>query len=288
MSALPPDLAMAIDRGLHLSPCVRAINADQCSCSRPKCDSPGKHPLLDHWREISTTDQEQVARWLRRYPGCNWGICTGIRSGVVVLDVDPYHDGDESLTELQRQHSELPATWTVFTGGGGRHLYFRYPDAELSIDTTIGVVGPGLDIRADVNGLVIAPPSTHRNGRGYHWSVDDNPDEIALANLPEWLLERIARPPGQPPNSMETWEALIAGATVKEAGSGPSARGKALAKVAGLLLGNNLINSQTAVELLRGWNLTHCEPPLDPVQFNAIIKTIASRELARRQSGSHA
>ena len=42
---------------------------------------------------------------------------------LIVLDIDPRHDGDSSLAELERDH-EFPSTWRVLTGGGGEHIIF--------------------------------------------------------------------------------------------------------------------------------------------------------------------
>ena len=100
MSVLHPDIAMAIFHGLHLFPCA-APTTTGCSCGDRACESPGKHPAVTHWADIATTDTTQIERWLHRYPNCSWGVATGIKSGVFVVDVDPYHAGDETLAGLE-------------------------------------------------------------------------------------------------------------------------------------------------------------------------------------------
>ncbi len=50
-----------------------------------------------------------------------------------------------------------------------------------------GRLGPGLDLKAD-GGYVVAPPSEHMSGQRYALSVDHHPDEVPLADAPDWLL----------------------------------------------------------------------------------------------------
>ncbi len=106
-------------------------------------------------------------------------------SGVVVLDVDPRNGGDEALAALETRHGPLPATWRVLTGGGGEHVFFRHPGNP--VNNAKGRLGPGLDLKAD-GGYVVAPPSEHMSGQRYALSIDHHPDEVPLADAPDWLL----------------------------------------------------------------------------------------------------
>lgn len=139
-----------------------------CSCRRPGCGAPGKHPRVrwERFRERAP-DPGDVESWFRRWPRANVGIVTGLVSGVVVLDIDPRNGGEESLRELEEAHGPLPATATVRTGGGGRHLWFA---AEGAVAAT-RPVAPGLDVKGE-GGVVVAPPSIHASGRAYEWIVD--------------------------------------------------------------------------------------------------------------------
>lgn len=116
----------------------------------------------------------------------NIGIRTGPESGIVVLDVDPRHGGEESLKTL----GSLPDTATVAIGGGGEHLYFKYPDG-LSIRNSAGRLGPGLDIRG-AGGYVVVPPSVHISGGLYKWLRDPRG---GLADLPQHILEKLIEKP---------------------------------------------------------------------------------------------
>src|SRR5262245_64327499 len=110
------------------------------------------------------------------------GIVTG--GGLLVVDVDPRHDGDASLADLERVHGPLPDTPRGRTGGGGLHVYF-------AVDQAVGNctnLAPGIDLRGE-GGYVVAPPSLHASGRRYVWELGASPDDVPLALAPRWLLE---------------------------------------------------------------------------------------------------
>src|SRR5262245_50703619 len=102
------------------------VQSGQCSCGRAGCAHTGKHPRTRNGLKDATTLERPIRAWWEQSPDANVGIVTGWKSGLLVLDVDPRHGGDESLLELERQHGSLPHTIEVLTGGGGRHLYFKY------------------------------------------------------------------------------------------------------------------------------------------------------------------
>ncbi len=101
-----------------------------------------------------------------------------------MLDIDPRHDGHDTLAELERQHGALVETVTSHTGGGGRHLLFAHP--ERYVPTRAGIA-PGIDVRGD-GGYIVAPPSLHVSGKRYAWAIGRDPDELAIAPAPAWLL----------------------------------------------------------------------------------------------------
>ncbi|MEJ7561129.1 MAG: bifunctional DNA primase/polymerase [Ilumatobacteraceae bacterium] len=71
------------------------------------------------------------------------------RARLVVVDVDPRHDGDDTLNDLETEHGLLPDTVESVTGGGGRHIYLRMPDGSTypRNDQTGITLGAGVDIR---------------------------------------------------------------------------------------------------------------------------------------------
>jgi hypothetical protein len=98
-----------------------------------------------------------------------------------VLDVDVHHGGEASLETLEATYDRLPHTFTAYSGGGGRHLYFQHPGARIPQCAQLGGFS-GLDVRAD-GGYIVAPPSLHQSRHRYAWEEPLHP----LEALPRWL-----------------------------------------------------------------------------------------------------
>lgn len=147
----------------------------------------GKRPVVEHGFKVATCEEPLVSAWWGRTPNGNIGMATGPLSGVLVLDVDPEHGGNESLQALPPR----PMTWVVETPSGGWHYWYRYPSG-VRLGNTAGKLGPGLDTRGD-GGYVVLPPSVGHNGRPYSWAFRED-----LADAPGWLVEALA-PPARTP-----------------------------------------------------------------------------------------
>ena len=146
----------------------------------------GKRPLTRHGCKDATKDPEKIRSLWTQHPDANIGLATGAISGIVGLDIDLEPGGEESLAKLEAANAPLPPTLTARTGGGGRHLLYRYPGAHVG--NSAGQLGRGLDVRGD-GGYVIAPPSRHPGGGAYAWI-----DEREPAELPPWLAKLIVAP----------------------------------------------------------------------------------------------
>lgn len=161
----------------------------KCECNNPDCHSPCKHPLTKNGFKDATTDEATIIKLWAQWPTANIAIATGADSGVIVVDVDPRHGGDESLDDLEEKHDKLPDTVEAVTGGGGRHLLYRHPGYR--VPNSAGKFGRGLDIRGD-GGYIIVAPSIHISGEKYEWEASSHPNDIAIADAPEWLLKLLA------------------------------------------------------------------------------------------------
>lgn len=150
---------------------------------------PGKkHPGLDRWQEAATTDLAILdAWWEGLYAG--HGVCIVTGGHIFGLDVDPAHGGIDTLTDLEDAYGPLPRTWTVTTGSGGAHFYFRATRPPRN--SASSRLGPGLDIRGD-GGQLVAPPTIHPNGQPYSWETA--PWDVELADAPGWLLALLSDP----------------------------------------------------------------------------------------------
>ena len=245
-----------IDHGWRVLPVAHIIDG-ACSCKRANCAAPGKHPVLSKWPEAASVDGAQVQRWWTSRKSPNVGIATGQGSGLVVLDIDPRHGGNEALAALIAEHGPLPPTPVCRTGGGGEHYYFAAPAEPLQ--SSAGLLGRGLDIRAD-GGMVVAPPSIHASGTPYVWSV--GPADEDPAPIPPWLLARVVR---------TRKKDLLGKGPVGEGG-----RSDWLASRAGHLRGVGFDGDEIEAALALA-NRSRCKPPLGDDEVHAIAHSIARK-----------
>jgi hypothetical protein len=158
------------------------------------------------WEGQATTDAARLREIVR--PAANVGVACG-PSRLLVLDLDvakdlaqpgadPAEEGDsprhgaDALRALAAGR-DLPATLTVATPTGGRHLYYRAPEG-FRLRNTVGRLGPLIDTRAE-GGYVVGPGSVV-DGRSYRVTAD-----LPVAPLPGWLLRELRelnRPPQIP------------------------------------------------------------------------------------------
>ncbi|MFC3205624.1 bifunctional DNA primase/polymerase [Aquamicrobium soli] len=250
----------------------------RCSCGKADCRQPGKHPvarLVPHGLKNASKDPTTVDGWFSagRY---NIGIATGSISGIVALDIDPRHAGDEALARLEEKYGQLPVTWRFLTGGGGEHILFRHPK-DRKIANSAGALGRGIDLRGD-GGYIVAPPSLHICGRSYAISVDHHLDEVPLSDLPSWLSELLGTPARRKDGAKarpRDWRAHV----VRRYAEG--ARNDAIVRLAGHLL-RARVDPRVCLSLLASWNKEHCAPPLDDEEVVVTVRSIAAREVARR------
>jgi putative DNA primase/helicase len=169
----------------------------RCSCRDWKeCDKTAKHPRTRFGHTEATTNIKTIKDWWTKHPDSNIGMLTGVQTGILVLDVDLIHGGEQSLEYLQEDYKSLlkdkymplPATLTTITGSGGRHLYFKFPTDLRDITGSASEIGEGLDIRANGN-YIIAPLSKHISGQRYSWFGVNTPIEDA----PDWLIYEIIK-----------------------------------------------------------------------------------------------
>lgn len=148
--------------------------APRCPCRLgPQCGEIGKHPRV-LWRkgtgsslvdQAATVDEHIIRAWWSRWPTDNVAIATGSISGLVVLDVDTRSGGWASVEQLDHQGIWQWATARVLTPTGGAHFYYRHGGG---LPSSASKVAPGIDVRGE-GGMVLAPPSRHRNGGIYRW-----------------------------------------------------------------------------------------------------------------------
>ena len=233
------------------------------------CRPRGKEPAVAGGFKSATTDPATIRHWWQRWPDANIGLATGRLSGVVVLDVDPRHGGDESLLSLP----QLTETVEVITGGGGRHIYFHSPGFEVRCRSS--ALGPGLDLKGD-GGYVLLPPSVHPSGGRYEWELSSHPAEVPIAAMPDWLLDMLGAGGTLPEKSVPRHTQNTATLTPDFAADRipQGRRNVTLTSLAGSMRRKGM--SQTAIEsALLAENSARCDPPLAEDEVRRIAASVS-------------
>jgi hypothetical protein len=250
---MPTPLAAALAyaaAGIPVLPLHTARPGGRCSCTRPDCDRPGKHPrwhpqLITAGLHDASTDPARLRRWWRAWPAANVGLRTG--AAIDVCDVDT----PQSLADLRALLDvDEDAPPLARTGSGGWHLYFAATGAGNRVR-----VLPGVDWRGS-GGYVVAPPSRHATGRRYRWV---RPLAGAPPPCPPGLLELLISPPAplRPVAPIHHADRYVAVALANEAdrvaGAPVGTRNTTLYRAArslGTLVAAGLLDDREVTELL--------------------------------------
>lgn len=235
---------------LRCFPCYSVIDG-KCTCGKNCGNGAGKHPTQGGWQDLATNDAGVINKW-QDDERINVAIRTGEVSGIFVLDIDPKHGGYESLQRLLAQHGSLPETYTVTTGGGGEHRYFKHPG--FPVPNSVSSLGSGLDVRGD-GGYVLAPGARHKSGGIYKGLTGE------LAEAPEWLLQLLK-------------EKRIARVEIPESGISEGARNETLYKAACSLRRTGLLEESIFLALTSE-NQKKCHPPLPEAEVRKIASQAA-------------
>jgi archaellum biogenesis ATPase FlaH len=225
------------------------------------CKPHDKTPLVK-WADVATTDVNMIIGWWEVHPDANIGLACGARSGIVVLDVDPAHGGNDSLRALVSIHGELPVTPIAKTGGGGRHYLFAHPGIEIR--NSAGLLGVGLDIRGD-GGYIVAPGSVHPNGNMYTWEPDYLPSKTPLAAMPEWMIALL--------HTKQTEKTQHISPSGEDSVYIQGGRNQALTSLAGTMRRRGMGEASILAGLLVE-NAARCFPPLDDAEVAQISKSV--------------
>lgn len=228
-----------------------------------------KEPATSHGFYEASTDPGTIEAWWVKNPDYNIGIACG--NGLAVIDIDQHPDdgkfGLDTLRAWEKDHGELKPTWTVVTGTGGLHYWYK---TELSFKNAVEVL-PGIDIRSK-GAYVVAPPSIHPNGTEYEWEVSGDPSEIPMAALDGSALElanlaeaKRKRDPSAP--AYKKYEVI-----------GKGRRQDALMSLMGHLKNLNLTDDAIK-DAVRRENEAKCDPPMSEEELRKEIFPFLRRNI---------
>ncbi len=256
-------MAYATQFGWRVFP-LHSVDASGCTCGSPNCTGtkPGKHPRTPRGCLDATTDAEQIRAWWSQWPDANVGVATG--GGLVVIDIDPRHGGDEGFDELVERFGKIPDTVEALTGSKGRHIYLTVPQG-VEVRNSAGVLAPGVDVRGE-GGYVVAAPSSHVSGGSYAWELSSRPDAVDVAEAPRAWLDALARRPKLRVLPGGSGETVIEGA-----------RNDTLFKRACSMRSAGW-DEPEILAALHAYNEAKCSPPLDPAEVKSIAASAARYE----------
>lgn len=237
-----------------------------CSCQRPDCESPAKHPRTQKGLLDATSDRNVIEAWWATWPDANIGVRTGEVSGIAVIDIDLKNDGPAQWAALQAQHGGIE-TLTAATGGGGQHLVFATLPAQ-KLRSGSNVLGRGLDTRGE-GGYIIAPPSVHISGNRYQWVNRTTP--ISVPKWVAWPLFQVeasvkngSKSPAHPDHPQWVSEALAKGV-------GQGERNALAARLAGYFHQKGL-PKDIIIQVMEPF-AERCQPPMG---LHELLRTIES------------
>lgn len=271
-------------RGIAVFPCHYIKPGGTCSCGTDCGRDAGKHPMTHNGFKDAAVDPAAVERLFRgSRSSANIAVATGPVSGVWVLDVEAA--GLPILDQLQQQHGTLPTTVSSITGGGGKHLWFKWNGIEVKNRTKIN--GEPIDCRG-AGGYVVVPPSNHKSGRRYRWEHD--PETTPIVEAPSWLTQYVAGTNGstKPAETITTPAAggltFTVAAPVEDlataAGAGEGQRHATALRLIGGAIGRGTDPVEVARQAA-AW-AARCSPPLDDQEVLRIVG-----DFARKQTTQH-
>jgi len=254
MTLLDAALAYA-KRGWPVLPIYEPVG-HSCACGYEECQHPAKHPRTPNGYLDATTEESKIRAWWKRWPRANVGVATGL-SGLIVLDVDPRHGGDESMRAIIAEYGALD-TLAALSGGGGEHYYLLASIATATRANALGSRYPGIDVRAQ-GGYIIAPPSKHISGRPYEWEAS-SPAEPCV--VPRWLVRLLEERELKPIDGADNGGPILEGQ-----------RNAMLTRFAGRLRRYGS-TAQTIEKALLAMNAWQCVPPLAEREVHAIAQSV--------------
>lgn len=168
------------------------------------CSPDDKAPLVEGGFKKATTDANLIKGWWRKWKGALIAVPTGPAIGAFIVDLDlgspPLISGEDYFTQFFDYVGGIEHTAMVESASGGRHIYFKWDDANpvgrvIRACPALGInkyardeldesgkrkKNAGVDCLG-TDGYAIVPPSRLNDGRGWTW-IHELKDGIAEPN----------------------------------------------------------------------------------------------------------
>jgi hypothetical protein len=140
----------------------------------------------------ASTDPDRVRAMWHARPGAMIAVATGDRCGYCVLDIDTREaHGADGRATAKKLGLSFAGGVIALTPSGGWHVWFK--TGGQALPSKNGLIGPGLDFKAD-GGYVVVPPSRPDPKKGgYQWI--NGSDLSAAAEVPPDIVVALRRKP---------------------------------------------------------------------------------------------
>jgi hypothetical protein len=256
----------------------------RCTCGRPDCPTPGKHPAGGAgWPERATDDEETIASWFDSDEPVNIGVRLGANSGIIDVEFDS-PEGEAVLKKFGLDRIDTPA----YSSGRGVHRIFQHedwmPDAGV-------VKVDGLEVRiggGEKASQSVIPPSWHWSGKRYQWLPGRSPEDVEPARLPESFREAVMAAAGSRKGTgciRDAREAAARRIVTQEGGRHHRLVGEASDLC---YMERNLDDPEAVSRIVArvlAVNQVYCDPPKQEAEVVRIVEDQARFYLSARRAG---
>mgnify|MGYP003667727306 FL=1 len=169
--------------GLH------GVTSDnECACGNKSCQNKFKHPKHSGWQNTPHYSNKEFNHLINKGDfKTGFGV---LCNGYLVIDIDPRNGGNEGFAQLVEDTGidfKKDSEFTVETGGGGWHLYYKY-SGEEKLHSNLNQYN-GVDFKS--SGFVVGADSWHISGmqyKEYHNNIE------GITELPDVLKDILTKP----------------------------------------------------------------------------------------------
>lgn len=142
-----------------------------------------KQPFMDNWSSYceSLVDEDTFEEWCEKYGKCNLGICCGVASGIIAIDIDIRSERNKWIISPVAKVGNSERITYFFRYNGESSQNFRY-DGKTEVE----LLSNGRQ--------TVLPPSIHPElKREFFWDTYDTLYDVSPKDLPYFDIEKLKK-----------------------------------------------------------------------------------------------